>query len=105
MISPWNVSATCGACHGEEQALYDSSIHGRALQAGVSDSPSCNDCHGEHLILAPDDPEARTHGARIATEICGRCHDDPVIVAKYRLQGGVVASYVESCHGWAARSD
>ena len=104
-ISPRNVSATCGACHAEEQALYDRSIHGRALQAGVSDSPSCNDCHGEHLILAPEDPAARTHGARMAIETCGRCHNDPVIVAKYRMQGGVVDSYVDSYHGWAARRD
>ncbi|KPK62116.1 MAG: hypothetical protein AMS21_08155, partial [Gemmatimonas sp. SG8_38_2] len=67
------------------------------------DSPTCTDCHGEHQILRHDDPEARTYASHMATETCGECHDDPVIIAKYNLQGGVVGSYVDSYHGWATR--
>jgi cytochrome b subunit of formate dehydrogenase/DnaJ-class molecular chaperone len=102
-INPRNVSGTCGQCHPDIELEYEASIHGRALNAGVHDSPSCTDCHGEHLILSPRDPDAKTYAARLATETCGTCHDDPVIIAKYNLEGGVVGSYVDSYHGWAAR--
>jgi formate dehydrogenase gamma subunit len=102
-ISSLNVSTTCGQCHTEIQNEYDASIHGRALQAGLADSPSCVDCHGEHLILSPSDPDAPTTGERLATQTCGPCHDDPEIISKYNLQGGVVGSYLDSYHGWASR--
>lgn len=102
-INRRNVSATCGKCHPDVQLRYDASIHGQALQAGVRDSPTCTDCHGEHHILSPHDPDAPTHAARIATETCGSCHDDPLIIAKYNIEGGVVGSYRDSYHGWATR--
>jgi cytochrome b subunit of formate dehydrogenase len=102
-INHANVSATCGQCHGEIAALYERSIHGQALATGVRDSPTCIDCHGEHLILGHEDPDARTCASQQATQTCGPCHDDPVIIAKYNLQGGVVGTYVDSYHGWASR--
>jgi formate dehydrogenase gamma subunit len=83
---------------------YRESIHGRALQAGVTDSPTCIDCHGDHLILGSDDPDAPICGARQAQDTCGKCHDDPMIISKYGLQDGVVGSYLESYHGWASRT-
>ncbi len=103
-INPLNVASTCGRCHQEVKQEYDQSIHGRALQAGVTDSPTCIDCHGAHLILSSSDPESPTCGARLARETCGKCHDDPVIISKYGLMEGVVASYLESYHGWASRT-
>ena len=102
-INPMNVASTCGQCHPDIQLEYDRSIHGRALQAGVTDSPTCTDCHGEHLILSPQDPSAKVSGARQAVETCGDCHNDPLIISKYGLQGGVVESYLDSYHGWATR--
>jgi hypothetical protein len=104
-INPRNVASTCGKCHPDIQLEYDASIHGRALQAGVGDSPTCTNCHGEHHILSPRDPEAKTYAARLATETCGTCHDDPVMIAKYNMEGGVVGSYRDSYHGWASRHD
>jgi len=103
-INPINVSSTCGQCHPDVQLQYDQSIHGRALQAGVSDSPTCTNCHGEHLILSPTNPDARVSGVKQAVETCGECHNDPRIIAKYGLQEGVVGSYMDSYHGWATRS-
>lgn len=102
MINPRNVAGTCGQCHPDIQLEYDQSIHGRALQAGVTDSPTCTDCHGEHLILSPNDPAAGTCTDRQAIETCGECHNDPTLNAKYGLQEGVVNSYLDSYHGWAA---
>ncbi|MGW8265198.1 MAG: cytochrome b/b6 domain-containing protein [Longimicrobiales bacterium] len=103
-INPMNVAATCGQCHPDVQLQYDRSIHGRALQAGVTDSPTCTDCHGEHLILSPENPDAKVSGARQAVETCGECHNDPLIISKYGLQDGVVGTYLDSYHGWATRS-
>ncbi len=102
-INPLNISTTCGQCHAEIAAEYDASIHGRALRTGLLDSPACNDCHGEHLILSPEDPDARTCAANLAVQTCGPCHDDPEIITKYNLQGGVIGTYVDSYHGWASR--
>jgi formate dehydrogenase gamma subunit len=102
-INPLNVAATCGQCHPDIQLEYDRSIHGRALKVGVRDSPTCTDCHGEHLILSPENPEAGTCSANMASQTCGPCHDDPVIISKYNLQGGVVGSYEDSYHGWTSR--
>ncbi len=98
-----NLSATCGECHDDIRIEYEQSIHGRALLAGLHDSPTCTDCHGEHLILSPGDPDSLAHASRQATESCGNCHDDPVIIAKYGLRGDVVGSYVDSYHGWTTR--
>ncbi|UCC73191.1 MAG: cytochrome c3 family protein [Gemmatimonadota bacterium] len=102
-INPLNMSATCGQCHAEIREEYDRSIHGRALRTGLIDSPACNDCHGEHLILSHLDHDARTWAANLATQTCGPCHDDPDIVVKYNLQGGVLGTYVDSYHGWSTR--
>ena len=102
-INVMNVAQTCGQCHADVQAEYAGSIHGRALQAGVTDSPNCTGCHGEHLILSPSDPEATTYAGRLAHETCGNCHEDPTIIAKYGLTDDVVESYVDSYHGWASR--
>ena len=104
-INRLNVSSTCGQCHEEAASEYDRSIHGRALAAGVGDSPTCTDCHGEHLILHPDDPDAGTHAGHLAADLCGDCHNDPTIIAKYNLQSDVVHSYTDSYHGWATRRD
>jgi len=102
-INSLNVFTTCGACHPDIQLEYQSSIHGRALQAGVTDSPTCTDCHGEHLILSPRNPDARSHGAHIASQTCGACHNDPVMIHKYSLKETAVDSYEDSYHGWATR--
>ena len=102
-INPLNVATTCGQCHPDIQLEYEKSIHGRALQTGVRDSPTCTGCHGEHLILSPRNPDAKTYAAHLATETCGQCHNDAVIIAKYNLQGDVVGTYLDSYHGWAAQ--
>jgi len=104
-IHPRNVAHTCGGCHAEIADQYSASIHGRALEAGVTDSPTCTSCHGEHLILAKDGPEARTHASNLASATCGECHDDPRMAAKYGLSDDVVSSYIDSNHGWATQRE
>ena len=100
-INRHNVAQTCGTCHTELAEEYQASIHGRAFEAGYGDSPTCTDCHGEHHILAHDDPDARTSDSHMALDLCADCHDDPEIIEKYGMQEGVVGSYEDSYHGWA----
>ncbi|HSR50983.1 MAG TPA: cytochrome b/b6 domain-containing protein [Acidobacteriota bacterium] len=102
-IHPQSVGETCGQCHREEASQYEQSIHGRALQAGIADSPTCNDCHGEHLILPADHPDAATYATSLAEDTCGNCHEDSRMIEKYGLADYVVSTYVDSYHGWSLR--
>jgi cytochrome b subunit of formate dehydrogenase len=100
---PLNLSATCGRCHPEIRREYDESIHGRALQAGNDDSPTCNTCHGEHLVVSLSNPDATEFARTLAIEACERCHHDERIILRYGLSDNVVSSYFDSYHGWANR--
>ncbi len=104
-IHPLNISATCGRCHSEAKDQYERSIHGRALQIGIWESPTCTNCHGEHLIMSPQDPEAATSVDHVASDTCGHCHQDSRITEKYGLANYVVNTYVDSYHGWARLLD
>jgi len=98
-----NIATTCGECHPSIKDEYLNSIHGRALKAGISDSPTCTGCHGEHQILSPENPDSPTSGSRQAEETCARCHNNPTIIAKYGLEGTVVTTYEDSYHGLAVK--
>ncbi|MFC1600763.1 cytochrome c3 family protein [Candidatus Sumerlaeota bacterium] len=99
------VSEMCGNCHrhSEIKKEYDESVHGTAFKRGASASPTCTDCHGEHMILGRPDPDSPVYATRLAKEICGRCHDSLVVSRKYGLPEGSIASYYESYHGMASR--
>lgn len=100
-INRQNLSVTCGKCHNVEAKEFIGSIHGQAVALGIKDSPSCTDCHDEHLILNVDDPKASTNNANQARETCGKCHEDPAMAARYGLPTEVIESYEDSYHGWA----
>jgi formate dehydrogenase gamma subunit len=102
-INPNNIAETCGKCHIEIKDEYLDSIHGRALQVGITDSPTCTGCHGEHQILSPHDPKSPTSPSHQAEETCARCHNDPMIINKYGIEGSVVQTYEDSYHGLAIR--
>lgn len=100
----WNISATCGACHAGIKKIYGASVHGKAAANGAPDSPVCTDCHGEHSILAPGDPESSVNPARVSILTCGRCHSDERIEARYNLPTDRVPTFADSFHGLASRS-
>jgi formate dehydrogenase gamma subunit len=102
-VSHWNVAATCGACHQEVAKAFLASIHGEAIKAGVQDAPDCTDCHGEHLILAPSNPDSPVNVSHVSLETCGRCHGDARLALRYGLPADRVPSYAESFHGLARR--
>ena len=99
-----NVPATCGACHTRIFAEYKGSVHGRAVAAGLRDAPVCTDCHGEHDILGPDQPDAAISAARLSFATCGRCHGDERLSRKFGFPLDRLPSYADSYHGLASRS-
>jgi cytochrome b subunit of formate dehydrogenase/nitrate/TMAO reductase-like tetraheme cytochrome c subunit len=66
--------ATCGKCH-ERSAIepYRRSVHGRRLEAGRADGPTCSTCHTGHAIPRADvvrNPKFKED----LTRRCGQCH-------------------------------
>ncbi len=97
-----NIPRTCGKCHAEESRVFRESIHGTALARGVTESPACTDCHGEHSIRAARDPASRVSVASVS-KTCGHCHEAEGISEKYGIPGGRLETYTDSFHGLAAR--
>lgn len=100
-INHYNIAATCGRCHKDIVEEYSQSIHGKAVSLGLRESPTCTDCHEEHLIKRHDDPTARISAEHRAKELCGDCHTNHELLSKYGMEEGVVESYLDSYHGWA----
>jgi cytochrome b subunit of formate dehydrogenase len=69
------VTEQCGACHSELASTYLDTMHGKAYKLGYMKAAKCSDCHGEHAILAVDDPHS-TVGVRNIVETCRKCHED-----------------------------
>jgi len=103
-INHWNVPETCGACHTEIRSAYQASVHGQAVQRGVREAPVCTDCHGEHTILAPSEPESLVNPARVSSVTCGRCHSDERLAQRYNLPLDKVPAFQDSYHGLALRA-
>jgi cytochrome b subunit of formate dehydrogenase len=102
-INHWNVASTCGACHSDIKNTYLQSVHGQAMLHGSPDAPVCTDCHGEHMILAPNEPQSLVNPARVSTITCGRCHSDERLDARYNLPTNRVPTFEDSYHGLAMR--
>ncbi len=100
----WKVPETCGSCHKEVAKVYADSVHGQAVARGVMGSPVCTDCHGEHTLLAPSEPNSLVNPARVSTVTCGRCHADERLAERYNLPKENVPAYQDSYHGLAQRS-
>jgi cytochrome b subunit of formate dehydrogenase len=89
-LSPINQIKTCGSCHEDMMADYESSVHARALlKSGLTEAaPSCASCHGKHDIREKADAGATTHPSRIGAT-CGSCHKT------------ILTEFNESAHGQA----
>lgn len=90
------ISLTCGQCHGAIFETYRDSVHGKALlEENNPDVPTCTDCHGVHTIANPTTVSFRTH----IPELCGDCHGDADLMAKYDISTAVLDTYLTDFHG------
>ena len=101
-INRANIPNTCGRCHAQVAQAYRGSVHGVGLANGVTASPVCTDCHGEHLIRGPRELGSPVAAAGV-TETCSRCHEAAGIRETYGLPAGRLSTYRDSFHGLAAR--
>ncbi len=95
-----NLTETCGKCHAKVADEYAGSVHGRAVQHGIKDSPDCTDCHDEHLILDTSDPDSPVSSSHIESIVCRECHEDKQMAARFGLPEEIISSYLDSYHGW-----
>jgi formate dehydrogenase gamma subunit len=102
-VFKFNVASTCGRCHVKVVEEFSQSVHGVALSKGNADSPTCTDCHGEHLILEPTDPRSPVAPRNVALQLCSKCHGSVKFEEKYGLPSGKYKSFVDSYHGLNVR--
>src|SRR5579864_2055659 len=82
---------SCATCHADEQAAYDRSFHGKAIQGGNSAAATCVSCHGSpHELLPAADPKSRVHHTNIPAT-CGACHGQQLVMEKDGLSTQMVA--------------
>lgn len=109
----------CDSCHGVGKTLpflagekfhkdshkeYDAGFHAKAANNGKK-AASCLDCHAVNgdtsTIFSAANPKSTVNRANIS-QTCGRCHNDPAIVANGSgLSTRPMLAYNESVHGKA----
>jgi nitrate/TMAO reductase-like tetraheme cytochrome c subunit len=86
----------CRTCHPDIYDVYAKSVHGSALMNGQNrDVPVCASCHRAHDIT---DSHAVEYHERIP-QMCGGCHSDQSVMAKYGLSTDVLKTYLSDFHG------
>lgn len=92
------VSQTCGRCHEGIARTYAASVHGRGVQEGGEDVPTCTDCHRAHDVAGPRDAQWLLQ----SPQMCGGCHTDEKRMAKHGLSTNVLQTYLSDFHGATA---
>lgn len=86
----------CRKCHTGIYEIYAKSVHGKALLSEENqDVPICIDCHTAHGM---QNPLTLDYHERIP-QMCGNCHANPAVVAKYNLSTDVLKTYLSDFHG------
>ncbi len=63
----------CGKCHRKITEAYFDTYHGKVSKLGSAKTAKCQDCHGAHHILPPDDPKSTLSPWNIV-KTCKKCH-------------------------------
>jgi hypothetical protein len=65
-IYHFNIPRTCGRCHREIEKEYAEGVHGLVAAKGEADTTVCTNCHSDHQILSPDDPNSPVNPTRVS---------------------------------------
>jgi cytochrome b subunit of formate dehydrogenase len=98
------IARTCSRCHPDIAKSYGESIHGTAVQKGSMDSPTCSNCHGDHLIYSAHDVRALVAPMNVSEQICATCHDSVQLSARYGMPSDQFKSFSDSYHGLANKA-
>lgn len=104
----------CARCHSDPNYMrqynprvstdqfdrYKTSVHGQLLVKGDKKVATCVDCHGNHGILAVNDPRAKVYALNIPST-CAKCHADIDYMTDYRISTRQVEDYTKGVHGIA----
>ena len=85
----------CVNCHAAQNREYSNSIHGKARAAGITEAPSCTDCHGEKDI----EKVAEQFTPEGIVELCSKCHSDKDMMLKLQINPYVTEGYKDTYHG------
>ena len=92
---------SCARCHREQQAVYDRSLHAKAIVAGDGNAATCVNCHGSpHELLPASDPKSKVNHSNIPLT-CGACHGQKFVMEPRGLSTQPFVAYQDSVHGHA----
>jgi cytochrome b subunit of formate dehydrogenase len=120
-VSPVNLSQTCGACHEDTELTqkhqilinhpvdrYKKSVHGMAVEGGISAAATCTDCHStagtSHKIFAAGFPQSTINHFNVP-KTCGECHEEVErdywegIHGQLTARGETDSPVCTQCHG------
>lgn len=103
-VNRLNIPSTCSQCHAAITAEYRESIHGNSFLAGNIEAPVCTNCHGEHKILAPKDPNSPVSKLHVSAQVCTPCHNSVQLSEKFGLAAERGKSFDDSYHGLATKA-
>src|SRR5450759_2264993 len=75
----------------------------QSVHSGVTQTPLCTDCHGEHKILKHTNAASPVNVSHIR-DTCGSCHGDVRLTRKFGMPNDRLVSFDSSFHGLAAKS-
>ncbi len=97
-IAKANVPKTCSKCHPEQYDKYTPSVHWTAYLHGISSAPVCTDCHAEHAILSPTNPNSPVYPLNVP-KTCTNCHGNVQIAENFGMPAIRLSEYMKSFHG------
>lgn len=107
-----DIPAMCAGCHAniemmrqynlptDQWAQYRTSVHGKKLEQGDANVPTCFTCHDDHGTKKVSDPAAKVYVMNVPT-LCGGCHSNAGMMQSYNIPTNQYELYKESVHGIA----
>lgn len=102
-VNKMNIPNRCAQCHVDIAKQFSESIHGIALQKGITNAPACTDCHGEHNILRHTDEKSPVAAVNVSTQVCTPCHSSMKLSEKFGIPSNRTQTFADSYHGLAIR--